>query len=104
MRFLPEAQREYLEALRWYRSKRDGLAEEFASEFDLRLQRALDAPGAGRLELTAPERFELRWYALRRFPYSFLIGNVRQERLVVAVAHERRKPGYWTARLAKITR
>ncbi|MCC6874645.1 MAG: hypothetical protein IT378_10100 [Sandaracinaceae bacterium] len=68
-------------------------------EVERRLERARRAPGTGRCAANAPPRLDLRWSALRRFPYSLLIGLVNGERLVVAVAHQRRRPGYWLERL-----
>jgi hypothetical protein len=56
-------------------------------------------PGAGRLATGAPERFGLRWYDLSRFPYALLIGTIGERQVVVAVAHERRRPEYWRGRL-----
>ena len=41
---------------------------------------------------------ELRKLVLDRFPY-YLIYNISFETVyIVAVAHERRKPGYWETR------
>ena len=99
LRFLPQALREYLAGVRWYEQQREGLGAKFAAELEARLQLAVEVPGAGRLELDAPERFALRWYKLRRFPFALLIGRAGSERVVVAVAHERRRPGYWKRRI-----
>ena len=99
LEFLPAALQEYVEAVRWYARQRQGLGEELIDEVEYRIRRAVEMPGAGRLEPDAPERFALRWYNLHRFPYALLIGNLDTRRVVVAVAHERRKPGYWKRRL-----
>ena len=99
LRFLEEAEAEFIAAIRWYAREDVLLAGDLASSVQERLDRAVAAPRAGRLEPRAPPRFDLRWYAVRRFPYSLLIGAVREERVVIALAHERRRPGYWLARL-----
>lgn len=102
LRFLPEATAEAREATRWYEERREGLGSEFIVALMERARRAEIMPGAGRLERDSPERFQLRWYELKRFPYSLLVGSAGGERLVVAVAHARRRPGYWHHRLVKL--
>jgi len=39
-----------------------------------------------------------RRYLLRRFPYSIIYQVTADELRVVAVAHQRRRPGYWAGR------
>ncbi|RLB45546.1 MAG: hypothetical protein DRJ42_29670 [Deltaproteobacteria bacterium] len=102
LRFLPEATAEAREAAAWYEERRVGLGDEFITALMDRARKAEAVPGAGRLEQDAPERFELRWYNLKRFPYALLVGSVGEERVVVAVAHGRRRPGYWRHRLVKL--
>jgi len=102
LRFLPEATAEARAVTVWYEERREGLGAEFIAALMDRARKAELMPGAGRLERDAPERFELRWYDLKRFPYSLLAGSVRDERVVVAVAHARRRPGYWRQRLVKL--
>ena len=101
LEFLPQALEEMVEAARWYEQQREGLGQDFVDELEVRLRRAVEVPGAGRLEPNAPEQFALRWYSLKRFPYALLTGQLGDRRVVVAVAHERRKPGYWKRRLGK---
>ena len=99
LRFFEEAEAEFLEASRWYARDDVTVATDLARAVHERLARAVAVPGAGRLETRAPPRFELRWYPVDRFPYSLLVGTVSGERVVVAVAHERRRPGYWRERM-----
>jgi len=99
LEFLPEALREYAEAVGWYEEQRPGLGAELATDLEARLEQAARLPGAGRLATGAPQRFDLRWYELSRFPYALLIGTMGERRLVVAVAHVRRHPTYWRRRL-----
>lgn len=37
-------------------------------------------------------------YTLRRFPYSIIYQVVAEELRILAVAHHRRRPDYWTHR------
>lgn len=39
-----------------------------------------------------------RRYLLRRFPYSIIYQASADELRVIAVAHQRRRPGYWAGR------
>lgn len=45
-----------------------------------------------------PFRGASRRYVLRRFPYSIIYRATADAIQIVAVAHHRRKPGYWTKR------
>ncbi|MBI4996895.1 MAG: type II toxin-antitoxin system RelE/ParE family toxin [Rhodocyclales bacterium] len=45
-----------------------------------------------------PFRGTSRRYVLRRFPYSIIYRATANEIQIVAVAHHRRRPGYWTKR------
>ena len=40
----------------------------------------------------------VRYYILRRFPYTIHYEVAGTEVIVLAVAHQRRRPGYWQDR------
>jgi toxin ParE1/3/4 len=40
-----------------------------------------------------------RRFVLRRFPFSIIYLDDPEVRSIVAVAHSKRKPGYWKVRL-----
>lgn len=44
---------------------------------------------------------EIRRHVLRRFPYTIIYLVDPDEIFIIAVAHTRRRPGYWAARLKK---
>lgn len=93
VRLHPEAEREYLEALAWYRD-RSALV---ASDFELAVSKATHAIEA------APQRWpgyfgEFRQYTLHRFPFNIVYQEMLSEVVVFAVAHGRRRPGYWRKR------
>jgi hypothetical protein len=96
VRFHRLAAREYEEARNWYERRRAGLGPEFANETDRAIARIAKYPNRWPIYF---ERF--RRVRLRRFPYSlyyFVVGSSRV--LVLAVAHARRRPGYWRRRLS----
>lgn len=85
-------------AARWYERALSGLGQEFQAEVErvveLAAQRKL--PGVP-IETKAGR--PLRRALLKRFPYAVYF-ELRDEGCVVwAVAHGRRRPGYWKGRL-----
>jgi len=42
--------------------------------------------------------FEIRRAKLHRFPYHLFFSVRDEEVVVLAIAHERREPGYWSDR------
>ena len=90
---LPQAETEAREAFLWY-FERSPIA---ADAFRVELLDAID-----RLNETAkdwPEDADgMRHYHFRHFPYTVMYEVVDQKVTVFAVAHQRRRPGYWQAR------
>lgn len=88
------AQREYDKAYDWYARRSIDAARRFDAEVDLAVQRIAANP-----ERWPVFRDEHRWVRTRRFPYLLFYRRVDAERvLVMAVAHARRRPGYWLRR------
>ena len=87
------AEVDYTEFLTWYAERSVDAARDFDAEFDWALaQIAAD-----------PERFPLcdarhRYYLLRRFPFRIIYRMVREDVVVIAVAHGSRAPDYWANR------
>jgi len=91
--FHPEAEEEFIEAAAYYERNVPGLGERFGREVLRGIERLLEYPELG--SLIDPN---LRKLVLIRFPY-FLIYSFTTDLLrIVAVAHTRRRPGYWRAR------
>lgn len=89
----PEAIEEAADARRWYEARSSRAALAFISELD----RAMEAIA------THPERWpqideEARRYLMRWFPYAVVYRPRSHVVLVVAIAHMRRRPGYWRQR------
>ena len=93
IRFHPEAEQELAEAQNWYRERSEVAAQAFALEIDHAMQSIAEAP----LRWPQGRRGERR-FVLHRFPYTVLY-RVRADHLfVTAVAHHRRRHGYWRNR------
>jgi toxin ParE1/3/4 len=92
--FHPEAELEVIEYAARYESDVPGLGERFGDEIERVVELLLDNPKSGALL-----EGEIRHFVLRRFPRSVVYAVVHDLLYVLAVAHGRREPGYWTARI-----
>ena len=92
----PDAAREVVEARAHYQEISEDLAAAFMHELTTTLNRAANLPESGRA-WSQPE-LERRVYLLERFPYLVIARADLIELRVLAVAHQRRKPGYWRMR------
>ncbi|MEW4568585.1 type II toxin-antitoxin system RelE/ParE family toxin [Tautonia sp. JC769] len=93
VRFHPEAQAEYQDALAWYQVRSRQAAERFEAETDRVLDLIQANPG-----LFPKYDEEHRFVMLRRFPYSLVYQVQPDQILVVAVAHSRRSADFWQGR------
>lgn len=91
--FHPEAAEEIVGAHEWYEVRSPVAANAFTFELNRALETVLDAP-----ERWPTDRFGLRRYLLHRFPFCIVYRLKEQVVEVIAVAHLRRKPGYWRTR------
>lgn len=105
VRVLHQARRELIESARWYKQQ-DGLAlaRDFGARYREQLLRARQMPQTGHLVAGLPPDidFEVRRFLLERFPHALFIARLPDELVVVAIAHQHRRPGYWHKRLAKV--
>ena len=87
------AENELNEAAEYYAQARPGLGEAFLAE----VQGAVDALAATPLAGQAVEG-DVRWWLVRRFPYS-VFYRVRADHIrVLAIGHQKRRPFYWRGR------
>jgi plasmid stabilization system protein ParE len=92
----PEAVLEAQAAHEWYESKSPEAAAAFMAELDVGIDSIRVAS-----ELYPPYLHGTRRYLMRRFPYLIVYRNTSTAIQVVAVAHGRRRPGYWKTRFAR---
>jgi ParE toxin of type II toxin-antitoxin system, parDE len=94
VRFHRLAAQEYRNARSWYERRREGLGFDFRAEVDRAIARVTSQPDRWP---SFRERF--RRVRLRRFPYALYCHIADPDLiLVLAVAHSRRRPGYWLRR------
>lgn len=100
-RLAPEAVTELADAAVWYESRSRGLAGKFLQEFETVL-RLIESRSASfpRLLDTSPE-LNIRRALLPRFPYASIFIELPSEIRIVAVAHVKRRPGYWLNRIRR---
>ena len=100
IRFHPAAAVEAEEAAVWYSTEQPGLGSQFGSALEEALAHLYQDVIPSTRYPHLPERINAQRLQVRRFPYDlvFLVGE--EEIVIVAVAHHRRRPGYWRARMA----
>ena len=97
LRVHPAADREATAATTWYRER----SEEAASDFTRTLREDLQAIRQRPAAWPEWQRSAVRRKVLRRFPYSIFYLVEHDGLVIVAIAHHRRRPGYWKQRLRR---
>ena len=92
--FHDQAKAELKETVAWYEERRAGLGREFRLAVENAVKRICENPHAG--SQYGNTRF--RYLLVRRFPYVVFYSKNEHLVRVIAVAHGRRKPGYWKNR------
>jgi len=99
IRIGPYAEQELAEAVRWYEQQRPALGGEFLDAVARALERVARKPDATTSVAGVRAEIGARRFLLRRFPYSIVLLDRGDHLYVVAVAHTRRRPGYWRRRV-----
>ena len=92
--FHPEAVLEFEEAVQFYKQRGRNLGRRFAGEIRTTIAKIVATPECWRIL----ER-DVRRCLVRVFPYSVLYTIEADFILIVAIAHGKRRPGYWRHRL-----
>ncbi|MBV8211393.1 MAG: type II toxin-antitoxin system RelE/ParE family toxin [Burkholderiaceae bacterium] len=93
--FHPEAEAEHLAEVAFYESRRKGLGGRYLASFGAAMERVCRDPKQFRIECEP----DLRRIFLRGFPFAIIYRDVGRQIQVLAVAHRRRRPGYWATRI-----
>jgi len=91
--FTKLAKQELEDAARYYEMEFAGLGSRFKKEIRKAALRIAEYPHAW-----AVERGEVRKSLLHKFPYKLLYSVEEDHILVLAVAHQHRRPDYWIDR------
>lgn len=96
LEFFEDALAEVEQDRAWYRERSESAERRFLLELDHAIQQVTDAPARWPRYLAGTRR-----YVFPAYPYS-LVYFVEDDLIgVVAVAHDKRRPGYWRKRLRK---
>jgi plasmid stabilization system protein ParE len=94
LRIQSQAQEEINEAFEWYFKRSPAAAEAFLAEIAVSMAEIACHP-----RLYPPYTKNTRRRVLSAFPYSVIFQEKDETILVVAVAHAKRRPGYWKGRV-----
>jgi hypothetical protein len=98
VRIVPEATQEIAGGVGWYEARSVGLGKAFLRAVDRAVVAVRDRPAAAPISMQIRGR-PIRRKGLGRFPFDPVFLEESEEALVIlAVAHQRRRPGYWRGR------
>ncbi len=95
--FHPDAFNEHYDSAAFYQSRLPGLGAHYVAEFDAVMEHICTAPNFYPT-IAAPD---IHKAGLNRFPFHVIYRVMSTQIIVLAVAHQRRRPAYWMGRLAK---
>jgi toxin ParE1/3/4 len=93
-----DAEEELAAASSWYDERRPGLGQEFFGAVDETFRLIRQFPEIGKRVSEIPWTSGVRQIAVEGFPYWVVYRELPALLYVVAIAHFRRKPGYWRYR------
>lgn len=92
--FFEDALAEIEESRAWYRARSHSAEAAFLHEVDHAVSVLKDAPHRWPAYLSGTRR-----YVFSTFPYSLIYFTEEDVVNIVALAHDKRRPGYWRKRL-----
>ena len=95
-RLHPAAEAEYLAAIAWYADDYPGRGDRFLEAAEAVLRRLREAP---RSFPFWRRRRDVRACVVPRFPFTVFFVAEASGVTVYAVAHDKRRPGYWQKRI-----
>ena len=90
---LPEATEEFAASAAYYESQQRGLGQAFIDEVEATLDRIAEHPKAARVVVG-----DFRRRLVHRFPFAVIYRLRDDQAVVAAIAHRRRRPGFWQNR------
>jgi plasmid stabilization system protein ParE len=95
LQFHPDARAEFDDAAAYYEERRPGVGVRFRSAVEEAARQIQENP----LFYPVSDMPPVRYSVIYRFPYSIYFEDLEEAILIVAVAHHKRRPGYWSRRL-----
>lgn len=100
VRYYPDASADFEAAVERYGSVSTEILERFLAEVDEAIDGIMLWPEAAPMEPSWTEQPPIRRARVKGFPYRLVYFIIEDVLWVLAVAHEKRKPGYWLDRLS----
>lgn len=94
VQFVAAAREEFLEEVAYYNTAQEGLGARFAAAVEKATALALAFPEVG-----SPSKAGTRRVIVKDFPFSLIYKPTPVGIVIFAVAHQSRRPGYWTSRV-----
>ena len=91
--FHPHARAELRAARNWYHERSPLSAFVFAQTVQNAISRIREAPNTFPVSDHGTRKF-----VLQRFPFNMFYRTGANEIVIVAIAHQKRRPGYWSSR------
>ena len=85
--------------MRWYRARSPEAARRFRAAVGAAITLVRESPERWPLVSGVMKQLPIRRVPLKDFPYSVIYMVHDAETVVLAIAHGRRRPGYWRNRL-----
>src|SRR5579862_4573232 len=93
-RFHSEAREEFRGAIRWYRAHSSLVSSDFRQVASEAIRTVSEGPDRWPRYLHGTRRF-----VIQRFPFSIVYLDEADSITIIAVAHGKRRPGYWKQRV-----
>lgn len=97
--FHPGASQEFVEASDRIRQDNPAAADAFEDSVDDAIELLLRHPQAGRQIVSSRGRSIRAKVLTGRFRFTLIYADLPKKVYILAVAHQRRRPGYWRSRL-----
>lgn len=98
VRYVDEARVELEEAALWYEARRAGLGDRYLAVVRATERLIEQVPGSGAIIAASRARGSLRRARVHGFPYALIYMTRARTIWILAVAHMRRRPGFWRDR------
>ena len=99
IRYDPDARAEFLEAVRWYARRNVHVALRFDQQVARAEATIRETPQQWPLVSGVQRELDVRRRLVDGFPFAVVYLELNAEILILAVAHGKRRPGYWRQRV-----
>lgn len=99
IRLEDEASDELSHAATWYEQRQPGLGRRYLQAVDATFQQISRIPRAGAPMPRVPAALGVRRVPVKGFPYIVVFLETADAVRVLAIPHDRRRPGYWLPRV-----